>query len=388
MKYNFDSIIERRNTGSLKWDVAEGELPMWVADMDFAVAPEIRAALQERLDHGVFGYGILPDAWYQAYIDWWQRRHHFTIEKDWLVFATGVVPAISSAVRKLTTAGEKVLVQTPCYNIFFNSIFNNGRKPLENQLIYHEDGYEIDWKVLEEQLSDPQVSLMILCNPHNPVGRIWSHQELERIGELCKTYGVIVLSDEIHCDLTDPGEEYIPFASVSDTCKEISITCIAPTKTFNIAGLQTAAVVTPNPFLRHRIWRALNTDEVAEPNAFAVDAAVAAFTRGEQWLSELKVYLKENKELVKAYLRERLPEIKVLPCEATYLMWLNCEEIAVNSGELCRFIRQDSGLFLSKGKQFGKGGESFIRWNIACPKSILQEGLDRFYQSIIHYKNR
>lgn len=386
MEYDFDTVIDRRNTGSLKWDVAEQELPMWVADMDFQTAPEIREALQKRMDHGVFGYSILPDTWYEAYIGWWQRRHQFTIEKEWLIFTTGVVPAISSAVRKFTTPGEKVLVQTPCYNIFFNSILNNGRVPVEHHLIYHENGYEVDWEQLERQLADPQVSLMILCNPHNPVGKIWDRETLARVGTLCAAYHVIVLSDEIHCDLTEPGKDYVPFASVSDTCRNISISCVAPTKTFNIAGLQTAAVFVPNELLRHRMWRALNTDEVAEPNAFAVEAAVAAFTKGEPWLDALRNYLAENKRVVKAFLQERLPKITVQPCEATYLMWLNCAAISPDSVSLCAYIRADSGLYVSEGREFGTNGAAFIRLNTACPRSVLMDGLNRLAESIGHYE--
>ena len=232
--YDFDKLTNRFGTGSLKWDVNEGQLPMWVADMDFETAPEIIQALQKRIEHGVFGYQNVTDDWYQAYQSWWNRRHQFKIEKDWLIFCTGVVPAISSIVRKVTTVGENVLVQTPVYNIFFNSIRNNGRNILESPLVYEQGEYHIDFKDLEEKLSNPQTSLFILCNPHNPIGKIWDRETLEKIGELCDRYHVIVVSDEIHCDLTDPGYEYVPFASVSDQCRENSITCIAPTKTFGI----------------------------------------------------------------------------------------------------------------------------------------------------------
>ncbi len=386
MKYDFDSIIDRRNTNSLKWNVADGELPMWVADMDFATAPEIRSALQKRVEHGVFGYSDLSDEWYQAYIGGWQKRHGFTIDRDWLIFSAGVVATISSVVRKLTTPAEKVLVQSPCYNIFYNSILNNGRVVLENELIYHEDGYKINWELLEEQLADPQTTLMILCNPHNPVGRIWSREELTRIGRLCAEYHVVVLSDEIHCDLTDPGKEYIPFASASDICRDNSVTCIAPTKTFNIAGLQTSAVVVPNPALRHRVWRGLNTDEVAEPNAFAVDATVCAYTQGAGWLDELRIYLKDNKDELYGFLSEYLPEITVQPCDATYLMWLNCAAVSDDVKELCSYIRRESGLYLAYGGDYGKGGAHFIRWNVACPRCVLKDGLSRFRDSIHKYR--
>jgi len=260
MRYDFDTVINRRNTNSLKWNVKENELPMWVADMDFQTAPEIQAALMRRAEHGVFGYSAVPDEWYEAITGWWNKRHHFVIENQWLMFVTGVVPAISSAVRKLTTPGENVLVQTPVYNIFFNSIINNGRNVLESPLLYDGEQYSIDFADLEEKLESPQTTMMILCNPHNPVGKIWNKETLERIGTLCRKHHVIVLSDEIHCDLTAPGREYIPFASVSQDCRENSVTCIAPTKTFNLAGLQTAAIVVPGEALRNKMHRAINTD--------------------------------------------------------------------------------------------------------------------------------
>ena len=295
MKYNFDKQVNRRNTGSLKWDVPENELPMWVADMDFETVPEVKDALAKRVEHGVFGYSILPNEWSASYVKWWKRRHGLELDPDKLIFVTGIVPAISSAVRKLTTPAENVLVQTPTYNIFFNSIVNNGRNVVECPLAYDGEKYEMDFEALEEKLSDPQTSLMILCNPHNPVGRIWERETLARVGELCEKYHVTVLSDEIHCDITRPGTGYLPFASVSETCKNISVTCIAPTKAFNIAGIQTAAVMIPIEALHHIVWRALNTDEVAEPNVFAIGAAIAAYTKGEDWLEELRAYLFENR---------------------------------------------------------------------------------------------
>ena len=266
MKYDFDKITDRSGTNSEKWNVSANELPMWVADMDFEAAPAIISALEKRLKNGVFGYSYIPDEWYAAYIDWWKRRHDFEIKKEWLIFATGVIPALSSIIRKLTTPAEKVLIQTPVYNIFFNSIRNNGRVPLESPLILKDGRYEIDFEQLEKDLSDPQTSLMLLCNPQNPGGRIWTRDELIKIADLCKKYDVRVVADEIHCDIVAPGHEYIPFASVSDTASEISVTCISASKAFNIAGLQSAAVFAENKSIRHKVWRGLNTDEVAEPN--------------------------------------------------------------------------------------------------------------------------
>ena len=386
MKYDFDTVINRRNTNSLKWDVVEGELPMWVADMDFPTAPEVQTAIRKRASHGIFGYSVVPNEWYQAYIDWWQKRHGFAIQKDWLVFCTGVVPAISSTVRKLTTPAENVLIQTPVYNIFFNSILNNGRQVLESSLKYSNGQYEIDFEDLEQKLADPQTSLMILCNPHNPVGEIWDKETLQRIGELCWEHHVVVLSDEIHCDLTDPGTEYIPFASVSEKCRENSITCIAPTKAFNLAGLQTAAVVIPNASLRHKVWRALNTDEVAEPNAFAVDVAIAAFTEGEAWLEELRKYIFENKKRTVEYVRENIPKIRVVPSHATYLLWMDCSDMAGSASEIAGFIRNNTGLYLSEGSRYGGNGVNFLRMNIACPRATLEDGLKRLQEGIAAYE--
>ena len=386
MPYNFDEPVNRRNTHSLKWDVKEQELPMWVADMDFQTAPEIQEAIRERAAHGVFGYSIVPEEWYQAYMGWWERRHHFSMEKEWLVFCTGVVPAISSMVRKLTTAGENVLVQTPVYNIFFNSIVNNGRNIVESPLRYDGNTYQMDFEDLERKLSDPQTTLMILCNPHNPVGRIWSREELEQVGKLCRKYHVTVISDEIHCDLTSPGQEYIPFASVSENCKNTSITCMAPTKAFNLAGLQTAAVAVPNPNLRNKVWRGLNTDEVAEPNSFAVEAAVAAFTKGEAWLDDLREYIQKNKNFAEDFLKKEVPKMKQVPSQATYLLWLDCREMLGCAAEFTQYLREHTGLYLSEGQQYGESGCSFIRMNIACPRSRLEDGMKRLAKGARSYE--
>lgn len=386
MQYDFSKITDRRGTNSLKWDVQDNELPMWVADMDFQTAPEIITAIQDKARKGIFGYTVVPDAWYQAISSWWERRHRFRIDKEWLIFCSGVVPAISSMVRKMTTVGENVLVQTPVYNIFFNSIVNNGRNVLENRLLYDGEEYKIDFEDLENKLANPQTSMMILCNPHNPVGKIWDIETLERIGELCYQHHVLVLSDEIHCDLTDTHYEYVPFASVSDRCARNSITCIAPTKAFNIAGLQTAAVVIPNEVLRHKVNRGLNTDEVAEPNAFAIEATIAAFTSGEAWLNELRLYLEENKKAAKAFLESELPELYLVPSRATYLMWIDCSCVTEDTDWLCRFIRSETGLYLSGGRSYGENGKGFVRMNIACPKERLDDGLQRLKAGVELYK--
>lgn len=377
MEYNFDRPVNRRGTYSLKWEVKENELPMWVADMDFETAPEIAEEIQKRAGHGVFGYTVVPEEWYQSLQKWWLERHHFRMEKEWMIFCTGVVPAISSIVRKMTTVGEKIVLLTPVYNIFFNSVVNNGRYVLECPLSYDGDTYEIDYEDLEKKLSDPQTSMLIFCNPHNPVGKIWKREDMEKIGDLCRKYHVLVVSDEIHCDLTASGKEYLPYAAVSEACRENSITCLAPTKTFNLAGLQTAAVIVPNAYLRHKVWRGLNTDEVAEPNVFAMTAAIAAWTKGASWLDALRSYLDENRELAARFIQEQIPEIRAVPAEATYLLWLDCRRITSDAEELEEFLRRETGLYLCAGTEYGAAGQGFLRMNLACPRETVREGLKR-----------
>ncbi len=377
MEYPFDEIIDRKNTNSLKWDVTENELPMWVADMDFQTAPEVLEAIQKRAAHGIFGYSSVTEEWKQAIASWWENRHHFRMEKEWIIFCTGVVPAISSIVRKITTVNENVVIMTPVYNIFYNCIQNNGRRVLESPLLYDGKQYSINWEDLGKKLANSQTSLLLLCNPQNPSGKIWEREALEKIGQICHENHVVALADEIHCDLTDPGKEYIPFASVSEICRLNSITCIAPTKAFNIAGLQTAAVSVPDKTLRHRVSRALNTDEVAEPNAFAIDAAIAAFTKGGNWLDALCAYLYENKKLVYQYLEQEIPVLSAVQGEATYLIWIDCHKISRHSKELASFLRRETGLYLSAGEVYGGNGNCFLRLNAACPKKVLEDGLER-----------
>ena len=380
----FDKKIDRRNTGSMKWDVKEDELPMWVADMDFQTAPEVTEEIINRAKHGVFGYTLITDEWYRAYQNWWKRRHDFEIKKEWLIFCTGVVPAISSIVRKITTVGENIVVLTPVYNIFFNSILNNGRNVLESKLIYENGEYNIDFKDLENKLANPQTSMLIFCNPHNPVGKIWDKETLEKIGYLCNKHHVVVLSDEIHCDIVKPGENYVPFASVSDECRKNSITCIAPTKAFNIAGIQTAAVFVPNENIRHKVNRGLNTDEVAEPNVFAAVVPIAAFERGENWLNDLNEYLWENRQFAEIYIKNEIPQIRAVKGKATYLLWIDCTDILNKSVDLCKFIRDESGLYLSDGNEY-RNGDGFLRMNLACPRERLEDGLLRLKRSIEEY---
>lgn len=388
MTYDFSKMTDRKNSGSLKWDINENEIPMWVADMDFEAAPEIVAALQKRVDHRIFGYNIVPDEYYTSIQRWWDDYHHFHIEKDWMMFCTGVVPAISSIVRKMTTVGENVLIQSPVYNIFYNSIVNNGRHILSSDLVYEDGVYHIDFADLEAKLALSQTTLMILCNPHNPVGKIWDRETLDRIGQLCAKYHVLVLSDEIHCDITAPNQEYIPFASVSQTNCDISMTCIAPTKCFNLAGLQTSCIVVPNENLRVKVNRGINTDEVAEPNSFAICASIAAFNEGRPWLDELRVYIEANKQRVASEIEKELPMLHVVPSNATYLLWIDCQKITDDSVALSEFLRQEAGVYVSDGLEYGPNGKCFIRMNVACPKERLEEGLRRFVKGIQAYINQ
>ncbi|MCF6166732.1 Aspartate aminotransferase [Furfurilactobacillus rossiae] len=383
MTYDFTTVPNRRHTNSVKWDVADNELPMWVADMDFQTAPEIKTTLADKVAKGIFGYSIIPDNYYQAVADWWRKRHGFAVQTDWILFCSGVVPAISSTVRRMTNPGEQVLVQAPVYNIFYNSIINNGRRQISSDLVYENGQYHIDFDDLEAKLADPLTTMMILCNPANPVGKVWSRETLQQIGELCLKHHVLVLSDEIHCDIvTDPTVQYTPFASISSDLANNSITCVSPTKTFNLAGIQTSSMIIPNPAIRERIDRGINNDEIAEPNIFAIDAAVAAFTKGEPWLNELLKQLAANKRSVTTFLNHELSEVTVASGAATYLMWLDVSAVTDDSVALCHFIRQETGLFLSDGVEYGGNGNLFVRMNVACPDAELQDGLERLKHGI------
>ena len=374
MKYNFDNPTERRNTGSLKWDVLPSELPMWVADMDFETAPLVKAAIKSVAERGIYGYSIIPDEYFSAASDFWHGLTGYRFSPSDMVYTSGVVAAISSMVRKLTTPAEKVLVQAPVYNIFYNSILNNGRVAVSSDLVYEDGEYRMDFSDLEVKLSDPQTTLMILCNPHNPVGRIWTREELSTVGELCKKYGVTVISDEIHSPITVPGTRYMPFASVSDVCADISVTCISPSKAFNIAGLQSAIAVAKNPLLRHKVWRGVNTDEVGEPNAFAIAASVAAF--GEQeWLAELNSYIYENKLYCYEYIEKNIPSLHAVRSNATYLLWVDISAVSDDSEVFARELRTNTGLYVSDGAEYGEPGRKFIRINLGTQRKNVERGM-------------
>lgn len=388
MKYNFDKLTDRTKQNSLKWDIKENELPMWVADMDFEVAGPIVNALNNRLNQKIFGYNIIPSSWYDSIISWWERKHHYLMKKEDILFSTGVVPSISSVVRRLTLPAENVLIQTPVYNIFFNSIINNGRNVLESKLIYENNKYHIDFEDLEQKLKLPQTRLMILCNPHNPIGKIYTKEELAKIGHLCYMNNVIILVDEIHCDIVDPNKEYNVFQNINDECKYNSIMCGAPTKCFNLAGLQTSFMCIPNKDIFNRVNRGINNDEIAEPNTFAIQACEAAFNESEDWLKQMQQYIYENKIIVKNFILDNNLPVILIESEATYLLWIDCSKICLDTDELCDFIREKTGLYLSSGKQYGESGKSFIRMNIACPKTRLNDGLNRFKLGINLYLNR
>lgn len=385
--YDFDEIIDRRKSNSYKWDIEKDEIPMWVADMDFKTAPSVIDAVMKRAMAGEYGYNIVPDEWYDSYIKWWKKRHNFEIKKEWLIFCTGVLPAITSCVQRITNHGDNVLCQTPVYDMFFHSIENTGRHVLESPLIFNGTEYEVDYEDLENKLSNPLTTAMILCNPHNPTGKIWTKSELEKVGQLCARYNVTVISDEIHCDLTDIGYEYIPFASVNETCANISITCISASKAFNIAGLATAAVVIPSKGLKDKVERGLNTDEVAEPNTFAVQAVVAAFNDGEEWLNQLRRYIEENKKMVYEYIEQNIPVLHVRKSNATYLIWIDCGDICNDSDKLSDYLRKEHKVYFSSGSHYRGEGSSFLRMNVACPKSQISEALLRLQKGIERFNN-
>ncbi len=381
-KYDFDNLPERRGTYSYKWDIPKDVLPMWVADMDFETAPCVKEAVVKRAEHGVFGYSFVPDEYFEAIRDFWEKRHGYRFDTEDMIYSSGVVAAISSIVRKLTTPAEKVLIQPPVYNIFYNSIYNSGRYIAENNLKLIGDEYVVDFEDFEKKISDPQLTLFILCNPHNPVGKVFTRDELYRIGELCKKYNVTVVSDEIHCEFTFPKKSYTTFSSVSDICRDISVTLLSASKSFNLAGLYAACAVANNPLLRQRVYRGLNTDEVGEPNAFSIQASIAAYREGEEWLDELLSYIEENKRFAKEYIEQNIPLLSVPKSQATYLLWVNAERTEIDSVVLCERLMREFGLKLSDGLEYGECGRYFLRINLATSRANVEEGLSRLKSGI------
>ena len=384
MKYNFDEIIPRRGTNSYKWDSAGDAdvLPMWVADMDFRTAPPVVEALRKRVEHGIFGYVRVPDAYYAAVTNWFARRHDWQIEKEWIIYTTGVVPALSAVIKALTAPGDKVMVQTPVYNCFFSSIRNNGCGMITNPLIYRNGTYQIDFADLEQKAADPSVKVLLLCNPHNPAGRVWTKQELTRIGDICIRNNVWVVADEIHCELVFPGHTYIPFASISQEFLMHSVTCTSPSKAFNLAGLQIANIISADTDIRTKIDKAININEVCDVNPFGVEALMAAYNDGEEWLEELKQYLFANYNYLRVYFEEYLPEFPVATLEGTYLVWADCSVLNQSSDETVKTLLEKEKLWVNEGSLYGEAGEGFIRINIACPRQQLIEGLNRLRRAL------
>lgn len=379
MKYDFDKTIDRRATNSYKWDSApEGVLPMWVADMDFRTAPAIIDALQKRVAHGIFGYTRVPDAYYDAVTSWFSRRHGWDIDREWIIYTSGVVPAVSAVIKALTVPGDKVIVQTPVYNCFFSSIRNNGCEIVSNTLRRTTDTYEMDFDALERCAADPRAKVMLLCNPHNPAGRVWTPDELTRLGNICLRNGVTVVADEIHCELVYQGFKYTPFASLSDAFLHRSVTCVSPSKAFNIAGLQIANIVAFDNDLRSRIDKAININEVCDVNPFGVAATIAAYNEGEEWLNQLVDYLHGNYEAMAEFCRRELPEFPITRLEGTYLVWMDCSSLGMPSDALEHALLDDARLWLNAGTMYGAEGEGYMRWNIACPRSVMLDGLNRF----------
>ena len=380
MKYDFDKITPRRGTNSYKWDSTDDKevLPMWVADMDFPTAPCIINALEKRVEHGIFGYTRVPEEYYDAVISWFSRRHHWKPRREWFIYTSGVVPALSAVIKALTNVGDKVLTLTPVYNCFFSSIRNNGCELDSCALRYEDNTFSIDYEDLERRAADPKTTLMLLCNPHNPSGRVWTREELQRIGDICIRNNVVVVADEIHCELVHPGFTYTPFASVSEEFQKHSVTCVAPSKAFNIAGLQIANIIVENDEWRQRIDKAININEVCDVNPFGVAATIAAYNEGEEWLNQLVDYLHGNYGVMAEFCRRELPEFPITRLEGTYLVWMDCSSLGMPSDALEHALLDDARLWLNAGTMYGAEGEGYMRWNIACPRSVMLDGLNRF----------
>lgn len=383
--YDFDKIIPRRGTNSYKWDSMPEDrdvLPLWVADMDFRTAPAIIDALARRVEHGIYGYVHVPDKYYKSVIDWFDRRHNWLIDREWFIYTSGVVPAISAVIKALAEPGDGVIVQTPVYNCFFSSIRNNGCRIITNPLKYENRTYRIDYEDLECKAAAPDTKLMLLCNPHNPAGRVWTREELCRIGEICIKNHVTVISDEIHCELVFPGHVYTPFASINKKHLQNSVTCISPSKSFNMAGLQIANIIAADDRVRQQIDKAININEVCDVNPFGIEATIAAYNQGEEWLIQLLDYLKTNYDFLCDFFTENLPQFTVTELEGTYLVWTDCSILHMSSDELQALLLEETGLWLNSGTMYGEEGEGFMRWNIACPRAVLEDAMTRFLKFV------
>ena len=379
MKYDFDTILDRRHTNSEKWDVKPNELPMTTADMDFKSAPEIMAAMKKKIDSGAFGYEYPNEKYFNAVASWYKTEHNAEADTSWMRFATGVIPSITACVNYLSHEGDNVLLMEPVYNTFYNSILNSGRYAFPTQLKYDQATYtySVDWDDLEEKMSNPLTTLMILCNPHNPTGYVWSRDELIRIIKLAQKHGIIVISDEIHGDLVLTGPDYTPTFSLPEDYRQNVVTLVSTSKTFNVAALHAATGIVPNPLLREHFTRAINKYEVAEPNLLAIPGTIAAYTQGADWLHQLKKYLLGNRKYLVEFIKKNLPKLHVVPGTATYLVWIDVSAVTDNSAVLVQKIREQTGLIINPGTYYHGNGSQFIRINIAYPRSQVKDGLER-----------
>lgn len=379
-KYNFDEFVNRRGTNSVKWDEEkeDGIIPLWVADMDFLAAPAIRRAVEERAKHGVFGYAIVGDSYYAAITNWFKRRHNWAIERDWIIYTTGVIPAISATIHALAMPGEKVLIQTPVYNCFYSCIRNQGLRVLESPLKREGNTYVVDWDDFEAKCADKKTTLFLLCNPHNPAGRVWTKDELARMNEICMRHDVKVISDEIHCELIMPGYVFTPFATVNADCQRNSVVFNSPTKNFNIAGLQIANIICADKEWYRRIDRAINIFEVCDVNPFGPLALEAAYNESEDWIDELMPYIADNYALLKDTFTKEVPNYEVLKLEGTYLAWVDIRKSGLTANALTEKLLREGKVQVNSGVIYSKNdGEGYIRINLACPRATLQEGLKR-----------
>ena len=387
MKFNFDEPVNRENTNSVKFDLREklfgrhDIIPMWVADMDFKVPPPVAEAIQQRARHEIYGYSIRPESFYESAVGWMKRRHGWTIDRSWLTFTPGIVPGFNLAIMALTEPGDKVMLQPPVYFPFFHGIRKNNREIIENRLILKNGRYHIDFDDFEKQLKEG-VRMFILSNPHNPGGSVWTYDELKRMGELCTHYGATIIADEIHCDIVFPGHHYVPMASVSDEVAEHTITFIAPSKTFNIAGLATSVAIISNKALREAFNEMLERTHVANGNLFGTVAMEAAYNQGDQWLDELLRYLMGNLDLVEQFTRERLPGVDLVRPEGTYLAWLDCRDLPVETQQLNRFMIDKAQVGMNDGASFGQNGAGFQRLNFGCPRHTLKTALTQIEQAV------
>lgn len=390
MEYDFSRPTDRRGTNSYKWDSApEADIiPLWVADMDFETFPGITEALQRRVAHGIFGYTRVPETYYEAVCRWFEKRHGWHINREDIIYTSGVVPAVSAVIKALTLPGDQVIVQGPVYNCFFSSIRNNGCEMVSNSLIYNKEElrYEIDFDDLERKLAHERARLMLICNPHNPGGRVWTRDELARVAELCRKYGVRVVSDEIHCELTLYDNEYVPFGSLPDELSHGSITCCSPSKAFNTAGLQIANIVCRDAEVRNRIDRAININEVCDVNPFGVIALQAAYSdEGYEWLTQLRAYISANYDLLCERFARELPKCKVMRMEGTYLAWIDCSELHIPSDEIEEMLMHENKVWVNAGSMYGAEGAAFIRINMACTSELLNEGITRIVNGLGAY---